>query len=75
MTKGPSVFTSSFFYLWFKRRGGGGLRPPKIENLRKNHRKMGGGGSENLKLEGNIKNYLRLRWSKLFKIVKMVKKW
>ena len=42
---GTICFYPKFFLFVVQEEGGGGLRPPKMENLRKNLRKMGGGGA------------------------------
>ena len=66
-SKGPSVFTSSSFYLWFKRRGGRGVEASENGKLEEKPEENGvGGGSINIKLEEYIQT-LRKRWSKYIK--------
>ena len=62
--KGPPVFTSSYFYLWFKRRGGEGVKASENGKLEEKPEENGGeGGSTNMKLEEIIQN-LREIWRK-----------
>ena len=62
--KGPSVFTSSSFFLWSKKKGGEGVEATENGKLEEKPEENGvEGGSTNMKLEEDIQN-LRQRWPK-----------